>query len=78
MGNVGPLEIAVVLIIALVVFGPKRIPELGQSLGKGLRGFTASLEGADEDAPERVEPAELPSSTESTVAAAAPPKEHAE
>ena len=39
MPNIGPLEILVVLIIALVVFGPKRLPELGRSLGKGIREF---------------------------------------
>lgn len=43
--NVGPLEIAIVLIISLVVFGPKRIPELGRSLGNGLRGFRRELDG---------------------------------
>ena len=53
MANVGPLEILVVLIIALVVFGPKRIPELGQSLGKGIREFKASLEGSDSEPSER-------------------------
>ncbi len=37
--NVGPLEIAIVLVIALVVFGPKRLPELGRSLGKGINEF---------------------------------------
>ncbi|MDQ2699852.1 MAG: twin-arginine translocase TatA/TatE family subunit, partial [Actinomycetota bacterium] len=36
MPNIGPFEIAIVLIIALIVFGPKRLPELGRSLGKGL------------------------------------------
>ena len=41
--NIGPLEIAIVLIIALVVFGPKRLPELGKSAGKGLREFKGSL-----------------------------------
>lgn len=49
MPNVGPLEIAVVLIIALVVFGPKRIPELGNSLGKGIREFKGSLSGEQRD-----------------------------
>jgi sec-independent protein translocase protein TatA len=43
MPNVGPLEIAVVLVIVLVVFGPKRLPELGKSLGKGIREFKGSL-----------------------------------
>jgi sec-independent protein translocase protein TatA len=45
MPNVGPLELAIVLIIALVVFGPKRLPELGRSLGKGIREFRGSLSG---------------------------------
>jgi TatA/E family protein of Tat protein translocase len=46
--NIGPLEIIVVLIIALVVFGPKRIPELGSSLGKGIRGFGQGIKGEEE------------------------------
>lgn len=37
--NVGILEIAIVLVIALIVFGPKRLPDLGKSLGKGIREF---------------------------------------
>jgi sec-independent protein translocase protein TatA len=47
--NVGPLEIAVVLVIALVVFGPKRLPELGKSMGKGIREFRGSLSMDDKD-----------------------------
>ena len=43
LGNIGPLEIIVVLIIALVVFGPKRLPELGSSLGKGIREFRSTV-----------------------------------
>ena len=50
MPNVGPLEIAVVLIIVLIIFGPKRLPELGQSMGRGIREFKNSLTGdKDED-----------------------------
>ena len=49
MPNVGPLEIAVVLVIALVVFGPKRLPELGKSMGKGIREFKGSLSMDDKD-----------------------------
>lgn len=47
-GNVGPLEILIVLIIALIVFGPKRLPELGRSLGNGIREFRGSISGTDD------------------------------
>ena len=49
LGNIGPLEIVVVLIIALVVFGPKRLPELGNSLGKGIREFKETVTGEKDD-----------------------------
>ena len=48
MPNIGPMELMIVLVIALVVFGPKKIPELGKSLGHGLREFKSSISG-DED-----------------------------
>jgi len=43
MPNIGPLEIAIVLIIALLVFGPKRLPDLGRSLGRGITEFREGL-----------------------------------
>ena len=46
--NVGPLELIVVLVIALVVLGPKRLPEVGGSVGKELRHFKAALNGENE------------------------------
>jgi sec-independent protein translocase protein TatA len=49
MPNVGPLEIAVVLVIVLIIFGPKRLPELGQSMGRGIREFKASISGDNKD-----------------------------
>ncbi len=49
MPNIGPLELAIVLIIALVIFGPKRLPELGRSVGHGLREFKSSITGEDKD-----------------------------
>lgn len=45
MPNVGPLEIAIVLIIVLIIFGPKRLPELGRSMGRGIREFRGHLSG---------------------------------
>jgi sec-independent protein translocase protein TatA len=55
LGNIGPLEIVVVLIIALIVFGPKRLPELGSSLGRGIREFRNTVSGdkPDDDEEER-------------------------
>jgi sec-independent protein translocase protein TatA len=59
MPNIGPLEIVVVLIIALVVFGPKRLPELGKSMGRGIREFRSTISGGgDESTPELDAPAD--------------------
>jgi sec-independent protein translocase protein TatA len=48
MPNVGPMELIVILAIALIVLGPKRLPEVGKSLGKGMREFKESLSGESE------------------------------
>jgi sec-independent protein translocase protein TatA len=48
MPNVGPMELIVILAIALIVLGPKRLPEVGKSLGKGMREFKDSLSGDNE------------------------------
>ena len=45
MTNIGPMELVVVLAIALIVLGPKRLPEVGRSIGHGLREFKESLSG---------------------------------
>lgn len=50
MPGIGPMELVIVLVIALVVLGPKRLPEAGKSLGQGLRGFKSSLSGDDTEA----------------------------
>jgi sec-independent protein translocase protein TatA len=53
IGNIGPLEILLVLAIALVVLGPQRLPEAARSVGRGLREFKDSLSGiGDDDEPE--------------------------
>ena len=49
-GNtIGPWEIGLILLIALVVFGPKKLPELGKGLGRGMRDFKRAVTGDDED-----------------------------
>jgi sec-independent protein translocase protein TatA len=68
LGNIGPLEIVVVLIIALVVFGPKRLPELGRSLGKGIREFRGSLGGNDDDDEEKSRQREIEAAEREPVA----------
>ena len=45
MPNIGPLELAIVLIIALIIFGPRKLPELGRSAGRGIREFKNSVTG---------------------------------
>ena len=49
MFGIGPMELIVVLVVALLVFGPKRLPDLGRSLGSGMREFKESVTGAERD-----------------------------
>ena len=53
-GSIGPFELIIVLAIALIVLGPKKLPEVGRSIGNGMREFKESLSGErrdeDEDA----------------------------
>jgi sec-independent protein translocase protein TatA len=49
ISQIGPGEIILVLLIALLVFGPKKLPDLGKSLGRGMRDFKRGISGDDED-----------------------------
>ena len=64
--GIGIWEIAILLLVALLVFGPKRLPEMGRSLGKGMREFKDSISGKDDDDDE---PRELPRADEPVGAA---------
>jgi sec-independent protein translocase protein TatA len=54
-----PQHLLIILVVALFIFGPKKLPELGQGLGKGIRSFRESMKAATE-APDRVDPTAAP------------------
>ncbi|HYT50962.1 MAG TPA: twin-arginine translocase TatA/TatE family subunit [Gaiellaceae bacterium] len=58
-------ELLILLLVILLVFGPKRLPEMGRQLGKGMREFKDSVTGKDDDDDDR---AELPIGTQDTTA----------
>jgi sec-independent protein translocase protein TatA len=77
MPSIGPMELIIVLVIVLLVFGPKRLPGLGRQLGSGMREFKQSISGKD-DAPEH-EAGGLAAAPEAARAPKQPPAaEHAE
>jgi len=49
MWTPSPVEIIIILVIVLIIFGPKRLPDLGRSLGRGMREFKDSVTGKDKD-----------------------------
>ena len=70
MPEIGIAGLIVILIVALLVFGPKRLPEIGRSLGRGMREFKDSITGNDEDEDE--DRPELAIGTQDTTAPAPP------
>jgi sec-independent protein translocase protein TatA len=76
LGLDNPIHLAFLLVLLLLVFGAKRLPEMGRSLGTGLRGFKESISG-EETTPELSDTAQL-SEAHSPVAAEATPEPAAE
>jgi sec-independent protein translocase protein TatA len=66
LGPIGPPEIIIILIVLLLVFGARRLPEMGRSLGKGMREFKDGLSGDEDKSPPPT--AALPSSTDAGAA----------
>jgi sec-independent protein translocase protein TatA len=56
MPEIGISGLIIILVVALLIFGPKRLPEIGRSLGRGMREFKDSVSGKD-DQPELPRPA---------------------
>jgi sec-independent protein translocase protein TatA len=69
-GWIGPWEIAILVLVVLLVFGPKRLPEMGRSLGKGMREFKNSITGKEDEGHQ------LPVAEPERVTAANAPREH--
>ena len=74
MPNIGPWEIILLLLLALLLFGAKRLPEIGRSLGRGMREFKDSIAGNDDD--DKPELTETTTSTETPVPPPPQPREH--
>lgn len=69
--QIGPLEIILVIVVLLIIFGPKRLPQLGKSLGTGMREFKDSITGDDRH-DDGDAPAERPALTQAQASAPAP------
>jgi len=69
MGLDNPLHILILLVVVLLVFGAKRLPEIGRSLGEGMRGFKDSISGDTNQSLAQAPPA-VPVAAPSVVAAA--------
>ncbi|HVM57217.1 MAG TPA: twin-arginine translocase TatA/TatE family subunit [Gaiellaceae bacterium] len=74
MGNIGPWEIILLLLLALLLFGAKRLPEIGRSLGSGMKEFKDSVSGVKHDMTVDPTPSELPPPAQDTASVA--PREH--
>ena len=57
VGPIGPLELGIILLIVIVIFGPKRLPGIGRSLGEGMREFKDSVTGKEKEERELPPPA---------------------
>ena len=75
--QIGPLEIGLVIVVLLLIFGPKRLPRLGKQLGTEMREFKDSITGKDKHDDDREQPA-LTQAQSSAPAAATPPSQPAD
>ena len=74
-GNIGWTGALVIILVLLLVFGPKRLPEMGRSLGRGLREFKDSVSGNERDEPEKAELTPPPAASTTTATTTQPESE---
>jgi sec-independent protein translocase protein TatA len=55
MPNIGPMELILILVVALIILGPKRLPDAGRSLGRGMREFREAISTKADALPDRME-----------------------
>jgi sec-independent protein translocase protein TatA len=72
-GNIGWQGLVIILIVLLVIFGPKRLPEMGRSLGRGMREFKDSITGKDDDDDDQ--PREIPPAVQDETVPGTQPRE---
>ncbi len=63
-GPIGPTELLLILLIVVIIFGARRLPELGKSLGEGIKNFRKSITGKDKDAGSNSEKPQPPAKEE--------------
>ena len=85
LGGIGPLELGIILLVVLLIFGPKNLPKLGSAIGKGVKNLREGIGSAKEDEPEQSENVvageiveEAPAPAAQPAAAAAGPAPQAE
>ena len=49
LGTIGPQELLLILLIVIIIFGARKLPDLGKSLGEGIKNFKSSIGGKDKD-----------------------------
>ena len=74
MGPVGWQEMVIILVVLLLLFGAKRLPEMGRSMGRGMREFKDAVTGKDVEEPERTQLAQAPTTPAPTAEPASQPQ----
>jgi len=56
LGSIGPTELILILLIVIIIFGARKLPDLGKSIGEGIKNFKKSINTKDDDTPKKPEP----------------------